>query len=321
MRDVTLIVLAVSAACGNVSTEHPDAKVDTVDGSPWDGPAPDGPVEIDAPQAACDLDQPFGEPVLLANVNSADLDIDGYISHDGLTLYFASTRAGGLGERDIWTASRASTGDDFGTPTRLPNVNTADHEGAPFVSADERTLYLSRTPVSGGNWDIYVATRGSTAAAFGTPELLLNVNDSSANDVATNINEAGTTLYMSSSRSGDWDILRATRADTSGPFGAPTPLGELNVSAAEDYGPVLTGDELTVYFESVRSGSLGCYDVYMARRSTTADGFGTPTRVAELSTASCEYPTWVSADGCQIILASNRSGGLGSYDLWIASRP
>ena len=49
--------------------------------------------------------------------------------------------------------------------------------------------------------------------------------------------------------------------------------------------------------------------------------FGTPTPVAELSTPTCEFPTWVSADGCQILLTSNRPGGLGLNDIWLAPRP
>jgi len=309
LRDLAVIMIGLAAGCGGVSAQDPDAAIDA-------------PAEIDGDvQPACDLDQPFGAPQLVANVNSDVFDAEGYLSSDGLTLYFASNRAGGLGDTDVWTASRARLDDAFGTPVIVPNVNTADHEGQPVISADGLSLYLSRQPTAGGQWDIYVATRTSVAAAFGTPELLLNVNDPVASDVATDIDATGTTLYLGSTRSGDWEILRATRTSPTGAFGAATPIGELNVAGAEDYGAVLTGDQLTVYFESRRAGSLGCYDIYVAHRSTTGDGFGAPSRVDELSTSDCEYPTWVSADGCQLLFTSTRPGGLGGYDIYVTSHP
>ncbi len=115
--------------------------------------------------------------------------------------------------------------------------------------------------------------------------------------------------------------LRATRAGARVTLSAAASIAELNVPAIEDHGAVLTGDELTVYFESTRLGDTGCYDTFVATRASVASSFGAATQVAELSTPACEFPTWVSADGCQILLTSNRPGGLGLNDIWLATRP
>ena len=55
-------------------------------------------------------------PVNLSGLNSSDSDLSPFVSADGLSLYFATTRPGGLGGEDLWVARRSSTTNDFGAP-------------------------------------------------------------------------------------------------------------------------------------------------------------------------------------------------------------
>ena len=84
---------------------------------------------------------------------------DPVISRDGLTLYFASTRAGGLGGADIYVTTRLSTSLAFGTPVALPGLSSAAGEGPSWISPDGCHLYLSSARA--GTPDIYLAVRGS----------------------------------------------------------------------------------------------------------------------------------------------------------------
>ena len=60
----------------------------------------------------------------------------------------------------------------------------------------------------------------------------------------------------------------------------------------------------------------------VVRRSTTADGFGAPSLVAELnSPMGRDYPTSLSADGCTLYMGSDRPSGSLNYDLYMATRP
>ncbi|CAN5903596.1 hypothetical protein BH11MYX2_BH11MYX2_25840 [soil metagenome] len=59
----------------------------------------------------------------------------------------------------------------------------------------------------------------------------------------------------------------------------------------------------------------------LAARSSRAAVWGTPTRVAELNTVSNESPTYISPDGCYLLLQSNRAGGLGDQDVYEARKP
>ena len=62
----------------------------------------------------------FGTPVNLGpTVNSSSDDANPCISNDGLTLYFNSDRAGGIGGMDLWQSTRVEATNPWSTPTNL----------------------------------------------------------------------------------------------------------------------------------------------------------------------------------------------------------
>ncbi len=104
--------------------------------------------------------KPFGEPVNLAPpVNSSVGDWSPFLSADGLTLVFASTRAGGQGREDLWMSARAGATKPFGQPVNLgASVNSGANDGGACLSADSRTLYFhSSRPGGHGKDDIWQA--------------------------------------------------------------------------------------------------------------------------------------------------------------------
>ena len=80
---------------------------------------------------------PFGAPVNLAEINSADSESGPASSGDGLTLFFASDRDGDL---NLWMASRESVDDAFGAPVPVDNVNSNDVDKDPAISWDGTEL-------------------------------------------------------------------------------------------------------------------------------------------------------------------------------------
>lgn len=98
-------------------------------------------------------DEPFGEPTLITEVNSASDDFDPYLSPNGLALAFASNRRGGF---DIFLARRTSLDVPFEAPVPL-DLNTAEfEESAPNFSPD--LVYLMYSSDRQGSLDIYEAT-------------------------------------------------------------------------------------------------------------------------------------------------------------------
>jgi len=85
-----------------------------------------------------------GQPVLLRPpINTKYAELSPCISKDGLALYFASDRPEGVGESDLYVATRPTADSDWETVEHLgTRVNTAASEWGPCISADG--LNLSR---------------------------------------------------------------------------------------------------------------------------------------------------------------------------------
>src|SRR5213592_5002014 len=109
----------------------------------------------------------WSEPVNLGPViNSSALDANAGLSSDAHTLFFVSTRAGGLGNLDIWMSHRQCLSCDWEAPVNLgAPINSNAGEAAPTLSDDGRMLFFfSARPGGIGLADIYVSHRVSTGA-------------------------------------------------------------------------------------------------------------------------------------------------------------
>ncbi len=90
----------------------------------------------------------------------------------------------------------------------------------------------------------------------------------------------------------------------------------------DDQGPNLTGDGLTLFYASKAPGGSGDLDLWKVTRPTSSSAWSTPVNIGPTvnSSAGDTDPT-LSPDGLSLYFASNRSGGSGGYDLWMATRP
>ena len=102
----------------------------------------------------------FGPPAAVASVNSAVMDIQPNVRHDGREVVFASNRGGAATGQDIWSATRSGPNGPWSEPVNLGSaVNTAANETRPSLSWDATTLYFGRAPGLPTTGDIFVATR------------------------------------------------------------------------------------------------------------------------------------------------------------------
>ena len=86
----------------------------------------------------------WSEPQNLGPVVNTDLwESSPSLSPDKKDLYFASSRAGGFGGKDIWVTHRLASG-KWSYPENLGEaVNTSGDESCPFMHADNETLYFN----------------------------------------------------------------------------------------------------------------------------------------------------------------------------------
>jgi hypothetical protein len=79
----------------------------------------------------------FGLARLVPELSSTGLDNHPSVRFDGLEIFFFSTRFGGLGANDLWSAKRGTVFAPWSAPTNLgATVNSASGEAQPYLASD-----------------------------------------------------------------------------------------------------------------------------------------------------------------------------------------
>jgi tetratricopeptide (TPR) repeat protein len=141
------------------------------------------------------------EPANLKSpVNTSRWESTPSISADGKTLFFSSSRPGGIGGKDIWY-SRLSDNNLWENPVNLGNlVNTTGDEMSPFIHFDGKTLYFaSDGRVGMGGFDLYV-TRMKDDSTWSEPENLGYPINTFNDEMGLVIESQGKTAYFSTER-------------------------------------------------------------------------------------------------------------------------
>lgn len=311
MKRLSMLVGSfVLAACaqGTVSSEYappapaeepPAADSDSVSATP-------------APAPACDPTKPFAAPTLIAQLSGPDEDLYPRLSPDGLVVYFLRTKPG-VPAGTFYTARRSSRSEPFSPP--VPSSLTA----ARAINFTADGLTLMSDVLEGSRRTIQIAKRADPSALFDgftKVDELVGPGD----DAEPTLVPDGSAVYFSTWRGSDtsWSIWSAARKPK-GAFDAPRPVVSVNRAGSHEVCPVISADDLTLYFASDRPGGYGSWDIWVSTRPSKLDPFGEPALVSELSSASHDVPAWLSPDGCEMILSSYRGGT--SYDVYSAKRP
>jgi outer membrane protein OmpA-like peptidoglycan-associated protein/tetratricopeptide (TPR) repeat protein len=100
-----------------------------------------------------------------APINGPGWESQPSLSADGRTLYFVSTRPGGLGGYDLWKTELGEEGTWSAPGNMGPNINTSYDEQSPFIHPDDQTLYFSSNGWPGlGNKDLFLSRRDASGS-------------------------------------------------------------------------------------------------------------------------------------------------------------
>ena len=147
--------------------------------------------------------------------------------------------------------------------------------------------------------------------------------NSSARDEEPGISAEGLELYYCSLRSGGhggYDMWVSTRPTTKDDWGPPVNLGLPVNSSSDDFSEDISADGLELYFGSNRPGGSG-YDIWVAKRPTIEDAWTTPINLGpQVNSSAAEGCPAISDDGLELYFWSTRSGGYGSYEIWVSRR-
>lgn len=265
-------------------------------------------------------------------VNTAAGEAGAFVSKNGLSLYFTSTRPEGCGGFDIWVSTRESVDDAWGEPANLGcDINSSGLDAAPVLTIDGHRLYFhSDRPGGAGAVDLYVSRRRDKRDDFGwqTPENLGSGVNTAAGEFQPAIfedDESGITTLFFAGRAGapgglgGPDIYRST-LQPDGTFGPAVLVPELS-SSAQDQGPAIRRDGLEFFLTSARPGTLGAVDLWTSTRASTSDPWSTPVHMGPVINSAVldDRPT-LSFDGTVLYFQSPRSGGLGANDIYVLTR-
>jgi len=223
-------------------------------------------------------DDDWSMPVNLGStVNSSSVDVGPNISADGLSLYFSSTRDGGIdGSEDIYVSTRITTEDPWGEPLNLGSIVNGPYADAePSISGDGLSLYFHSMRDDGyGITDIYVTTRVSKDDTWETPVNLGSTINSSDWDWAPEVQIDGLSLIFGSDRPGgfgDDDIYMSTRPTKDNPWGEPFNLGSAVNTSDQEARPSISADGRALYFYSNRAGGIGKTDLWQVSIDPVVD--------------------------------------------------
>lgn len=134
-------------------------------------------------------------------INSDQWDSQPCLSPDKRDLYFASRRFGGYGGSDLYVSHLQANG-RWSEPENLgPEINTAGDESAPFIHADNQTLYFTSTGLPGyGEEDLFVVRKGEDGK-WGKPLNLGYPINTISHEGTLFVAADGKTAYYASDRS------------------------------------------------------------------------------------------------------------------------
>jgi hypothetical protein len=274
---------------------------------------------VDAGPLGCNLTKPFGTPGLLATVNTTDTEDSARISPNGTEL-FVSRQDNATPKmvrlyrftQDVsgnWTngAAVATLAVTAGGGSQEQSGNSATFDGPD-------TIYYG--VFQNPQWAVYTSQRAG--GVWGTPTAITLTN-AVAGDSDREFPwfaPVSKKMYYMARVAGVFTLFSSSQAGATFPNAV-----QLTIPAAPAgggyYAPVLSTNELTIYFAYSSGGGR---QIYTATRGATSSAtFNTATAVTELNGAGTfNQPTWLSPDGCEIFFASNRSG---TYDIYRARKP
>ena len=210
------------------------------------------------------------------------------LTGDMLTVYWTSTRTGGVGGRDIWMATRPNLASPWGTPVNVTELNTTWEEYYISVRSDNLEFIISTNRKSQAAYqaDLFVSTRPDVKSKWGTPVEITELNSTVVANTEDDpsLRADGLEIFFTSDRTGGLGaaIWHATRPDWKSAWTAPVVVAEIDTSSTE-HSPAISGDGLTLLFASTRTGGTGSSDYYMVTRPDVKSKFGTAVELAEVN--------------------------------------
>jgi len=173
---------------------------------------------------------------------------------------------------------------------------------------------------------VVVGTSGAALAeVVGTPVLLPEPIYTEFPELSPCISKDGLSLYFASYRpegAGESDLYVATRPSVEADWDTVQNLGMRVNTAAAEWGPCISADNLTLYFSSDRADGHGGQDLWFTTRDSVESEWRPAMNVGSpVNSAYDEIEPSISADNCTLCFSDGVSATSSkSLQSWIVER-
>jgi len=264
-------------------------------------------------------------------LNSKYKEFSPTVTADGRTMFIVSDRPGGVGAQDFWmTTSPENNDTTWAAPIDVQEINSTVDDGAASIAADGQTIYFAtnRNTTAPNDVNIWVATLDGThwknVHEVGAP-----INTSMW-ESQPSISPDGKKLFFASNRPGKIGTEAKDNVDIfvshqlpDGRWSEPVNLGSKINTAKYDASPFMAADGTTLYFCSNGHGGLGGLDIFQSEWKGPSDTDWTdPVALpAPINSKDNDFFLTIPASGNVLFFTSDRAGGSGDYDIWVATNP
>lgn len=192
----------------------------------------------------------------------------------------------------------------------INEVNSSNHESAPFFSNTEEILFFSSN--RSGNFDLYgirfeQGNFTGEVLPINQTSLFENVIiNSASNEISGDMQNNGKKIYFSSNRNGgfgDYDIYFVKNVKEE--WKKSENLTDSFNSSAYDGEPTLSPDGRTMYFTSNREGGHGGYDIWYSKYDMFSETWTKPHNLDIVNTIGDETAPFLAPDGQTLFFASD----------------
>jgi len=199
------------------------------------------------------------------------------------------------------------------------NINTADHDYLPSLTADESILIYTKR-LGGENEDFFISHKEQ--GKWTPSEAMWSINQTISNEGAQSISPDGQTMYFASDRGSIHDInfdLFVSRRLQNG-WSSPERLAAPVNTKYYESQPSISADGRSLYFVSNRPGGKGQRDIWVTHLGENGKWSEPINLDSCINTPFNEEVPLIHADGKTLYFGSDGHIGMGSGDIFLSRK-
>ncbi|MFT3695413.1 MAG: hypothetical protein QM831_19925 [Kofleriaceae bacterium] len=207
------------------------------------------------------IDESWGVPELVPELSSTANENTPELSHDALTMYFASDRD--TPNDDIYVATRVDRMSPWSTPVPVTELNSMAIDRAPSLwNGDHAMIFHSLRAGGVGDEDFYMTQRLEPGDPWQPPTLLGSPPNTAGHELRGWMSPCGLELDYEADRGADPlpDFYVVRRTNVLDGFGPEQKISELSTAGVVDQDLRLSPDRHHAYFASTPGADGDLYE-------------------------------------------------------------